>query len=143
MELTTASEHEIEYGKRLLREQGLPIDVDREGVTLFVGRIGGRRIGVCGLEVRGSDALVRSVAVEPDERGEGYGTALVEGLLDRARERAVRDLYLLTESAGGFFGKLGFERIEREAVPEAIGATSEFETLCPASATCLYRSLDG
>jgi len=142
MELTTTTGPDIEAAKRLLRESGLPIDVDREGVALFVGRVGGRRVGVCGLEVRGSDALVRSVAVEPERRGEGYGTALVERLLDRAREREVRGVYLLTEGAAGFFETLGFERIERGAVPDAIRETPEFTTLCPASATCLYRTLD-
>ena len=141
MTLATAGERGVEYGKRLLGEQGLPTDVDREGVTLFVGRVGEQRVGVCGLEVRGSDALVRSVAVEPGERKKGYGAALIEGVVDRARERGVGELYLLTEDAAGFFETQGFERTEREAVPDAIGETSEFSTLCPASAVALSRDL--
>ncbi|PSP43706.1 hypothetical protein BRC68_05850 [Halobacteriales archaeon QH_6_64_20] len=35
--------------------------------------------------VRGPHALVRSVAVEPGEQGNGYGTTLVERLFERAR----------------------------------------------------------
>lgn len=141
MELTTATESDVEYVRRLLREHGLPTDVDRVGVSLFVGRVDGRRIGVGGLEGGSPYALVRSVAVEPEVRGEGYGTALVERLCERARERKVRELYLLTEGAAGFFETLGFEPIERGAVPKTIRETSEFAEGCPASAACLHRNL--
>lgn len=143
MELTAATETDVEHAKELLREHRLPTDVDRSGVEIFVGRVGGRTVGVCGLEVHGPYALVRSVAVEPDERETGYGTALVSGVLDHARERGIEGCYLLTEDAEDFFETLGFERIERETVPEAIRETSEFADVCPASATALYREVDG
>lgn len=141
MKLTAASDADIEYAKDLLRASGLPTDVDRESVSLFVGRVEDRRVGVCGLEVSGPYALVRSVAVEPELREDRHGTALVERLLERARERDVRELYLLTEGAEKFFAALGFEPVEREAVPAAIRETSEFTTICPASATSLHRTL--
>ncbi|PSQ23927.1 GNAT family N-acetyltransferase [Halobacteriales archaeon QS_8_65_32] len=141
MQLTTATDAEVEDAMELLDDAGLPTDVDREGVILFVGRVDGRPVGICGLEVRGPHALVRSVVVEPGRRGDGRGTALIEELCDRARERGVRELYLLTENAAGFFEKGGFERAEREAAPEAIRETREFAAVCPASAACLSRAL--
>jgi amino-acid N-acetyltransferase len=142
MELTAASESDIEYAKDCLRESGLPADVDREDLYLLVGRVNGRRVGVCGLEVQGSDALVRSVTVEPEARGEGHGTTMVEALLEDAAERGTENCYLLTTDAEGFFRVLGFERIAREEVPAAIGETREFAEVCPASATPLHRELD-
>ena len=142
MELTAASESDIEYAKDCLRESGLPVDIDREDLYLLVGRVDGRPVGVCGLEVYGSDALVRSVTVEPESRGEGYGTTMVEALLEHAAGRGIENCYLLTTDAEEFFRVLGFERIAREEVPAAIGETREFAEVCPASATPLYRELD-
>jgi amino-acid N-acetyltransferase len=142
MELTMADGTEIKYAKGLLGESGLPTDVDRDGVEILISRVDGRRVGVCGLEVRGPCALVRSVAIEPDEQGTEHGTALVERLLERASERGVRECYLLTEDAEEFFVSLGFERTEHGGVPNAIRETSEFAAVCPASATCLHRELD-
>jgi GNAT superfamily N-acetyltransferase len=39
----------------------------------------GRVVGVAGLELHGEDGLLRSVAVDPDYRGQGLAAALVEG----------------------------------------------------------------
>jgi N-acetylglutamate synthase-like GNAT family acetyltransferase len=66
----------------------------------------------------------------------------VEGLLERAWVRGVRECDLLTEDAEEFFVSLGFERTEHGGVPNAIRETSEFAAVCPASATCLHRELD-
>ena len=142
MELRAASGSDVEYAKDCLRESGLPVDIDREDLYLLVGRVDGRPVGVCGLEVQGSDALVRSVVIEPEARGEGRGTTMVEALLEHAAEHGIENCYLLTTDEEGFFRALGFERIAREEVPAAIGETREFAEVCPASATPLYRELD-
>jgi amino-acid N-acetyltransferase len=54
--------------------------------------------------------------------------------LARARERGVEQVFLLTETAPVFFGRLGFSDVDRAAVPDTIRATVEFASACPASA---------
>lgn len=126
----------------LLTGAGLP----REGVEanlrdFVVGVDSGAILAAGGLERHGEEALLRSIVIAPSARGAGIGRALCERLLIKARELGVRRLYLLTESAAPFFERLGFVRFERDAAPEAIRATEEFASLCPASATPMRRDL--
>ncbi len=104
-------------------------------------REGDDLIGAVGLEVFGSDALLRSLVVAPGHRGEGLGVQLVEGIETHAHECAVTSLYLLTTTADRFFDLLGYERIDRASVPESIGATTEFVSFCPDSAVCMAKML--
>ena len=53
-------------------------------------------VGMVGLEINGEVALLRSLAVDPNFRGKGIGNQLVENIEAYAKERGVRDIYLLT-----------------------------------------------
>ena len=105
-------------------------------------RDGGELIGAVGLEVIGSDALLRSLVVAPSHRGKGLGIQLVEGIEAHAHDIGVTSLYLLTTTADRFFDRHGYERIQRASVPDAIGATTEFVSFCPDSAVCMLKRLD-
>lgn len=107
----------------------------------LVARDGGTLHGVVGLESRGDAALLRSLAVAPDARHEGLGTRLVDAIEQRAREDGLRALYLLTTTAADYFRARGYERIERDALPESIQQTEEAARLCPSSATCMRKKL--
>ncbi|HET7198094.1 MAG TPA: arsenic resistance N-acetyltransferase ArsN2 [Burkholderiales bacterium] len=98
--------------------------------------------GVVGLELHGSDALLRSLAVEPAARGRGCATALVAQAEQHARLKGVGRLYLLTTTAADFFARLGYKKTERREAPEAIRATSEFSTLCPASSVLMMKEIE-
>ncbi|KYH27246.1 N-acetylglutamate synthase [Halalkalicoccus paucihalophilus] len=137
MELVAANGSNREYAVSLLEASGLPIDLD--GAEVYVARRGGNRVGCGGLEVHGSDALLRSIAVDSVVRGEGYGSEITDRLCAIAADRGVSGLYLLTTTAAGFFENRSFERIDRERVPDPIARTSQFTTTCPASATCMRR----
>jgi len=140
--LQQADEGSIDYVERLLERADLPTADVRSGHGRFyVGRHGGARVGVGGLEIYGSDALLRSVAVEPSVRGRGFGTALCERLERKARSGDVETLYLLTRTAADFFASQGYVETEREATPPEIRETTEFAELCPSSATCLEKEL--
>ena len=97
--------------------------------------------GVVGLEIYGSVALLRSLAVAQSARGLGCGRTLVATAEHHARARGVKEIFLLTTSAGPLFEALGYEVAPRESAPEAIRATSEFSTVCPASATFMRKPL--
>ncbi|HEX8962707.1 MAG TPA: arsenic resistance N-acetyltransferase ArsN2 [Rhodocyclaceae bacterium] len=128
----------------LLRGMHLPVDdisADApSGFELALDRTG-EVVGMAGLELAGSDALLRSVAVAPDWRGRGLGRELVARREAAAREAGVAAVYLLTTDADGYFRRLGYLDVLRDAVPAAIAAHAQFRRLCPASAKCLAKRL--
>jgi len=128
----------------LLARSDLPGDgLAEHTATLLVAREGARIVGSAALELYGRAALLRSVAVEADQRGTGLGQRLTRAALDLARARGVATLYLLTETAADFFPRFGFRTIPRDAVDPAVRGSVEFTTLCPASATAMALELAG
>lgn len=101
-----------------------------------------RTVGFGGYELHGNAALLRSLVVLPSERAQGLGRKAVRLLLDRAAGAGARHAYLLTTSAVPFFERLGFVRVERASAPEAIRASRQAASLCPASAILMARTLD-
>ena len=126
----------------LLEEAGLPACGVAEALEgFFVAEAGGRLAGVAGLERHGRDGLLRSVAVSPAWRGRGLGGALTLEILRMAEHEGLASVYLLTETAGEFFPRYGFQRIERSEACDAVRASAEFADLCPASSTVMRRSI--
>lgn len=89
----------------------------------------------------GPDRLLRSVVVPEAARGKGIGSQIVDLIADRARDGGTARLWLLTTDAGRFFGSLGWVEVDRSTVPEAIKATTQFASVCPASASLMVRDL--
>lgn len=108
---------------------------------LLVARADGRLVGAVALQPAGKNGLLRSLVVDPVWRGRGLGAALLAALEALARERGVGTLYLLTDTAGGFFPLYGYVAAERAGVPSAVAATAEFQSVCPGSAVCLAKPL--
>ena len=105
----------------------------------LVAEAAGQLVGAIGLEVYGESALLRSAVVAAGRRGSGLGRELVESLLERARTRGVREIYLLTTTAEHFFPRFGFTRIPRSSVAPAVQASEEFRGACPDSAIAMRR----
>lgn len=135
-----ARPEDLDAALELLRRAGLP---ERGVVESFnhylVVRDAGRLVGLCGLETHGHAALLRSVVVDPQYRGEGVGAALVEGALDLALKVEARELYLLTTTARDFFARAGFVDCPRAEAPEPIRQSWEFRTGCPAGSSFMKR----
>ena len=128
----------------LLAAAGLPSEDVRQGQQDYILAVrGGELVGSVGLEKRGDVALLRSLAVVPELRRRGLGGRLYDRILAHALASGVREAYVLTTTAERFCAARGFERVERSSVPEALRATPEFRSLCPASAACMRRSLTG
>ncbi len=140
MRLREAGPEELDRVEALLERYGFPTADLRDGpVTLHLAEADGEVVGVGGLETYGEAALLRSVAVEAP--GEGHGSAICDALEAQAKEQGVGTLYLLTETAAGFFAGRGYERIEREAAPAAIRDTAEFDALCGDGAVAMRKRL--
>jgi amino-acid N-acetyltransferase len=101
----------------------------------------GRVVGVAGLELHGEDGLLRSVAVDPDYRGQGLGAALVEAVFQRAARVGLRTVYLLTTTARDYFARRGFSDCPRAAAPTGIRESWEFRTGCPSTAAFMQRAV--
>ena len=143
IELKPAQPAQFDAIVRLLRAAGLPVeDLDVAMLDAFVVATEGEVcVGVAGLEIYESYALLRSLAVEPRHRSRGLGAQLVDTVETEAQARGVTALYLLTTTAATFFERVGYTAHDRAAVPPAIAATTEFSSLCPDTADCLWRDL--
>ena len=130
--------------RALLDEARLPHTdiVDGSGARFWILRAGGRTIGAVGLETYGSSGLLRSLVVAPEARGSGLGGRLVDALEDAARSSGVRRLVLLTQTAETFFSHRGYAVIDRADAPAELRDSTEFRSLCPASATCMSKHLE-
>jgi amino-acid N-acetyltransferase len=133
----------LEDVRQLLLSEGLPVqNLGSAPVSFFEARTQtGAAIGWGGLETYGEEAVLRSVAVNSVLRGLGTGRVLVQALVEEARKMGFKRLWLLTQSAEGFFTKLGFDVCPRAHAPPAILASEEFTDLADTEATCMTRNL--
>lgn len=97
--------------------------------------------GIVGVEVFGSDALLRSLVVAPNRRRSGLGCKLVTHAEQHCRMSGATAIYLLTMTAEHFFLGRGYRQASRDSAPSAIRSTSEFSGLCPANSAFLSKSL--
>ncbi|PYP21786.1 MAG: GNAT family N-acetyltransferase [Gemmatimonadetes bacterium] len=125
-------------GQSALPTAGLADHLD----TTLVAHEAGHVVGSAALELYGTTALLRSVAVAPGLRGRGLGQELTRHALALARRRKIRTVYLLTETAGGFFPRFGFRAISRDAVDPAVQRSVEFTSACPTSALAMAAELE-
>lgn len=137
------SETELESLKQFLRGNNLPADDIALANSLFLVYYNTHEVlvGSGGLEFYHNFALLRSLAVSQEIRGQQLGKEIVDQLLKEARQRNVREVYLLTQTASFFFQKIGFKPIDRKSVPDAIQKSGEFATVCSPSAEVLMLKL--
>ena len=129
--------------KSLLGVCGLPSDDIKSPYleNFFVIQDSGQIVGSVGLEICGEFGLLRSLALSESLRGQGIGTRLVGHIEEYARSKNIRLIYLLTTSADQFFTHLEYQTIVRENAPTPVQETTEFQSICPASAVCMCKQL--
>jgi amino-acid N-acetyltransferase len=144
LSIRTSASSDLAAVTALLHSASLPIE-DLEtapGLKLWVLEVEGELAGAVGLEGTGiAGRLLRSFAVAPSYRGRGLGQALVAHVESDASDLGIERLVLLTETAQRLFQRLGYEVIERSAVPEPLRQSAEFRSLCPVSAVCMSKTL--
>lgn len=111
----------------LLARSDLPQEGLSDHLTTLVARADQTVIGNAALELYGTAALLRSVAVNQAFRGQGLG---------------ITHVYLLTETAAEFFPRFGFRPIARAQVPPAVQRSVEFTSVCPISALAMELHLE-
>lgn len=103
--------------------------IAKEAVTYYealqqfrVAELDGEVVGCGALHVMWEDlAEIRTLAVRPEAKGAGVGSALLDALVEDARELGVRRLFCLTFEVD-FFRRHGFEPIEGQAVDPEVYA---------------------
>ena len=125
----------------LLKENNLPIsDLDEAKLAHFIVAQKENDVAGCvGLEIYGTDALLRSLSVKPSLHNKGLGSQLHEKIVEYARSMGVKNLHLLTTTAEKFFLKKGFIVNAREKAPVTIQNTKEFKEIC--GSTSVYMNI--
>jgi len=129
----------------LLQSAGLPVEdlTSAPGLKIWVLETQGELAGAVALEgTESTGRLLRSLVVATGYQRRGFGQALLARVESEARDEGVERLVLLTETAQHLFHRLGYEVIERAAVPESLRQSAEFRSLCPVSAVCMAKQLN-
>jgi glycerol-1-phosphatase len=134
--LRPAGPSDAEGVAALLEEAGL--DAAMVPTEPFVAVYGDEVIGTAVCDVQDDQAYLRSVAVSESARGFGVGALVTAAAVRDAAGRGARQVFLLTESAEGFFAGLGFEPVERRALPRWVRDRS---TECSEAATSMTRAV--
>jgi ribosomal protein S18 acetylase RimI-like enzyme len=119
-ELWITESFALEEGDRQLARD--PHKIVREGGHILSLVEGGEVVGVCALfrESPGRFELAR-MAVEPSQRGKGYGDILMQAAIAQARLKGAESIILLSNtvlrSAIGLYRKHGFRTVSEGAHP--------------------------
>ena len=105
------------------RDELLPRSEDEIRSSLarwLVTQVDGSLVAVGSL-VPYSEVLVelRSLAVAPDQQGQGYGGELVEALAETAEAQGYHELFALTRAVD-FFARCGFSVVGMERFPQKV-----------------------
>lgn len=141
MEIYPVTQNAFSRALDLLKKNNLPTEDITDTAKLFVMHEANEVTGVIGFESYGVDGLLRSLCVSESRRKSGMGAELVDFIEKFAATQGVKNIYLLTTTASGFFQKRAYQQVERNNVPEAIQKTAEFTSLCPSGATVMRKSL--
>jgi len=130
--------------RSLLENQHLPTETVGTAKTDFYLAVdNGTIIGLAGFEYYGADVLLRSVAVPASLQKKHIGSELVEWMIALAKQKDLKRIILLTETASKFFAKKGFRTVERSfIVNDVMKQSSQFSGGCCSSAACMVRSLE-
>jgi amino-acid N-acetyltransferase len=119
-----------ERDKMLFRSMA---DIYKNLQAFAVAELDGDVVACCALEVVWSDlAEIKSLAVKEANKGAGVGKMLLTEAIERARQLGLPRVFALTLDPG-FFEKLGFETIEKDALPMKVWSDC---AKCPKQQNC-------
>src|SRR5262249_56364930 len=97
---------------------GLPADdVEHDGPLFWRFERDDVPVGFAGIEVHGTDAVLRSLITLPPLRQQGIGGAMIDKMEVEARARGASAIYLLTPGFVPVFAMRGDAPVGREPPP--------------------------
>jgi enamine deaminase RidA (YjgF/YER057c/UK114 family)/N-acetylglutamate synthase-like GNAT family acetyltransferase len=109
----------------MLRSVDLPMPSDHDRLQMLKAYLGGELVGCVGYGRYGDSAVLHSLVVIREAKGEGVGRALVQSVVDRVGQAGVRKVYLATTDTTRYFGYLGFSPVERSSISADVLASPE------------------
>jgi len=103
----------------------MPDGIEWPAACWIVAYFGNQPVGIIGVEPSLDAALLRSLYVTESRRRRGIGAELVASARKAAHTRGARSLYVLTDSAGEYFRRLGFVEVSVARPVAALGSTPE------------------
>lgn len=93
----------------------------REQIDSFVVAVSDGKVVGCGALLQlGADLVeIRSLGIDPEYKGQGIGSRIVELLEERAREQGIPKLMALTYEVR-FFERNGFSVVAKDIFPEKV-----------------------
>jgi amino-acid N-acetyltransferase len=142
-QIRPASTADLPSIQTLLSRNGLPdVGLSDHIHNALVALSQDEIVGVAAVELYPDGALLRSVAVAAEHRGNKLGLQLAARAMHLASLAGAPGIFLLTETASNFFPRLGFVQTIREEVPAGVRSSPEFNGVCPVSAVVMKRPLD-
>jgi amino-acid N-acetyltransferase len=136
----------LDQVSQLLKDAGLvPIGLEEEKLQLFCEQDKNDEVlGVVGLEIYGTAAILRSLAVQEDMRKQGIGRRLLSEVFVFEKNNEITELYLMTETIGKMLEQsYGFSYIGREKVPGDMAQSPLFKDVCHCSCAVMVKQLGG
>lgn len=128
--------------KAALARAGLPADdVAHDGPLFWRFERDDVPVGFAGIEVHGTDAVLRSLITLPPVRQQGVGGAMIDKMEVEARARGASAIYLLTRDFVAFFARLGYAPCGRDRLPAAIAAAGPFVQASLAEGTAMVKQV--
>ena len=141
MEIVEAKNYRESIAAMLETEKLPASDLPAVLENFIVAKQNDEVIGAIGIERYGNYSLLRSMVVKHDFRGQGIASKLIKQIEDLALEQGSGTIFLLTETAPGYFSRKGYKKIGRADVPAEIQQSSEFSFVCPQSAVVMMKTL--
>lgn len=141
MKIKSVSPNNFSKAIELIKNCNLPSEDISDTTKLFAAIEDNEVLGTIAVEFYGSTALLRSFAVTEEARNKGIGNELLLFLEEFVKQKAARELVLLTTTAAEYFARKGFQKIQRENTPAEIKESSEFRATCPSSAIVMKKDL--
>ena len=85
--------------------------------------------------------VLRGVAVDERFRGQGLASIVVAAAARHAARGGVHTLALFTDGAAEFFGRLGFDRIDKADLPAGVIDVPDLAEHCADSAVAMIRAI--
>jgi amino-acid N-acetyltransferase len=126
----------------LLAAEKLPTDDLTPTLGNFlISKDGDDITGVIGLEIYGDYGLLRSLTVKPAFRNQHIAGKLIAEIENLATSKGLKAIFLLTETAPGYFTNKGYQKTTRGEVPAEVQRSTEFSHVCPQSAIVMKKEL--
>ena len=97
--------------------------------------------GIVGVELLEGFGLLRSLVVAKESRSKGCGKSLLEIAERYAQSKGLKSLYVLTDTASGFFARMGYLEVALVKVPDIIRNSPGFIHLCSDNAVAMRKDV--